>query len=90
MSDGANQTTGTIVAPDGTIATRPTTVLSQGEAELLRKYKKFLAAHGIREAWYCQSCWDGERSDGMRVHVTEGQIVGECRCRMLFYQGSTF
>lgn len=83
-------TTGTIVAPDGTIATRPTQILSPDEAELLRAYKKFLHARGIREAWYCNTCWDGDRSDGMRAFVTDGQILAECRCRMLFYQGQSF
>lgn len=90
MSNLTDQTTGTIVAPDGSVATRPTTILSKDEAELLRKYKKFLHAHGIREAVYCSACWDGDRADGMRAFVRDHQILFECRCRMLFYDGQTY
>jgi hypothetical protein len=90
VSDLNAQTDGTIIAPDGTVASRPTLILSDAEADLLRRYKKFLNAHGIREAWFCNTCWSGDREDGMRAFVTDGQIVAECRCRMLFYQGQSY
>lgn len=82
--------TGTILGPDGAALNKPTTILTQQEAELLRQYKKFLLAHGMREALYCNQCFEGDLDDGMRAFVTDGQILFECRHRMLFYQGQTF
>lgn len=91
MSDGANQTTTTLYGPDDApIQEIGTTVLSKDEAELLRKYKKFLAAHNLKEALYCGNCWDGMRDDGCKAFVTDAQIGILCRCHNRFYQGSTF
>jgi hypothetical protein len=81
---------GSIVDPDGNVVNKPTQVLTTEEAELLRRYKKFLASKGMREAVYCNACFEGDLSDGMRAFVTDGQILFECRHRMLFYQGQTF
>lgn len=81
---------GTIVDANGEVVNKPTVLLSKEEAELLRKYKKFLQARGLKEAIFCTTCWDGDLSDGMDAHVTEGQILFKCAHRMLFYQGMTF
>ncbi len=91
LRPNSDTVTGTIIAPDGTVANRPTIVLSQEEAELLRKYKKFLAARGLREALYCNHCWSGNLADGVsEAYVTNQQIVIKCNHRLLFYQGQTF
>jgi hypothetical protein len=90
VNDNADTTTGTIVNPDGTVANRPTVLLTQEEAELLRRYKQFLRKRGLREALYCQSCWDGNREDGCKAFVTTEQIAIVCRCTTRFFQGSTF
>ena len=79
-----------ILAPDGSVATKPTTLLTQEEAELLRRYKKFLNAHHLREALYCNDCWDGDRSDGCQAYVTDSQIGIICRCRLRFFSGLSF
>ena len=86
MSD----TISTILGPTGEPATIPTVILSQEDADLLRKYKKFLAKQGLREALYCNQCWDGSREDGCKAYVTDSQIGILCRCRMRFFQGQTY
>ena len=87
----ADEIVGTIVAPDGTVATRPTLVLTDEEARLLRTYKKFLLKYHLREALYCQDCWDGSSTqDGCRAFVTADQILIECRCKMRFHQGAAY
>lgn len=81
---------GSIVGPDGSVLNKPTVILTTEEAELLRKYKQFLQRRGLREAVYCNHCFDGNLEDGMRAFVRDDQILFECRHRMLFYQGQTF
>lgn len=85
-----DQTTAQILGPDGEVATKPTVILDQEEAELLRKYRKFLQKRGLREALYCNTCWSGNREDGCKAFVTDGQIGIECRCQFRFYQGQTY
>lgn len=80
-------TTSTIVGPDGEVANKPAHILTSEEALILRQYKKFLEARGLREALYCQDCWDGGLSDGCRAFVTSNQILIECRCKTRFFQG---
>ena len=77
----------TILSPDGSLATIPTTILTSEEAQLLRQYKKFLHAHGLKEALFCASCWDHNLSDGCEAYVTPSQIMIRCRCHVRFYQG---
>lgn len=90
MSDLAEKTTTQILAPDGSVASLPTVLLSDEDARLLRTYKKFLQKHGLREALYCNQCWSGEREDGCKAFVTTNQVLIQCRCRMRFHQGMTF
>ena len=81
---------GTIVDANGEVVNKPTQLLTKEEAELLRKYKKFLEARGLREALFCSTCWSGDLSDGMDAHVTPHQIMFKCSHRLLFYQGYTY
>ena len=86
-----NDTTkATILAPDGSVANIPGISLTPEEAELLRNYKRFLARHRLREALYCQDCWEGDRHDGCEAFVTDSKIGIRCRCRLRFYQGATY
>ena len=80
----------TILGPTGEPAVVPTITLTQKEAELLRNYKKLLQRLRLREALYCNDCWDGSREDGCKAFVTDAQIGIQCRCKMRFFQGSTF
>ena len=85
----AEKTTTQIVGPDGSVARLPTVILSDDEARTFRAYQKIKAKYGFREANYCNACWDGDRHDGMKGHVTGTEIVLLCRCRHLFYHGGT-
>lgn len=90
IQTNTDTTTGTLVDANGEVIGKPTVILSKEEAELLRNYKKFLQKRGLREALYCNTCWQGDLADGMNAFVTDGQILFNCRHRMLFYQGQTF
>lgn len=81
----------TLYGPDGNQAVQQTVILSQEEAELLRSYKTFLTKRGLREALFCNDCWDHQSlQDGCEAHVTPTQILIRCRCTTRFYQGQTF
>lgn len=81
---------GTIVTPDGAIANRPTVMLSDDDATLLRAYKKLLQKYRLREALYCNDCWTGDRHDGCTAHVTDSNIGVICRCKTRLYLGQSF
>ena len=83
------QTTGTILGPDGRPAATPVVILDHADARIFRAYKQVLRRLGLREALYCQTCWDQSLSDGCEASVTTAQIVIKCRCRLRFYQGAT-
>ena len=42
-------------------------LLSDEDAEMLRAYKVFLKSYRLREALYCDSCWDGTKEDGCKA-----------------------
>lgn len=83
------RTIGTIVAPDGTVATRPTFMLTAKDAALLRAYKRFLQKYHLREALYCNDCFEGDLADGCQAFVTPMQIGILCRCTMRVFNGET-
>ena len=68
----------------------PTLVLTSEEAALLRLYKKFLHSHGLREAVYCNTCFQGNLSDGMEAFVRDDEILFRCRHRLLYHKGQSF
>lgn len=82
-------TTGTILGPDGAPALIPTVVFSDDEARVFREYKKILQRYGLKEALYCDACWDRQLSHGCEAHVTSNQILVKCRCKLRFHQGMT-
>ena len=85
-----SKTKSLIVTPDGEMAEKPTLILDSKEADLLRRYKKLLLKYGLREALYCNTCFEGNLADGMRAFVTDSQILLDCRCTTRFYQGQSF
>ena len=78
-----------IISPDGSVMNAPALTLSMEDAKLLRVYKKFLLRNGLKEALYCNACFESNRSHGLEAFVTDDQILFRCRCRSLFYQGAT-
>jgi hypothetical protein len=81
---------GIILNPQGEPVNIPSHSFSAEDARLLRLYKVFLQKHGLREALYCNNCWDGNTPDGCEAHVTGSQILIRCRCQLRFFQGSTY
>ena len=79
----------TILAPDGSVADVTHREITLDEAVLLRQYKKFLQRMGLREALYCQACWQGDRDDGCKAHVTPHEILIVCRCTVRSHVGMT-
>jgi DNA-binding sugar fermentation-stimulating protein len=78
-----------LIIPNGTAITRDK-LLSQSDAELLRKYKQFMVKYKLREALYCVHCEDAERMPGLRASVTDSKIDMECRCTVRRYRGQTY
>lgn len=79
-----------ILGADGQPAILPLLELALEDVKLLREYKKFLQRLGLREALYCNACFEGELGDGCEAHVTDGDVMIKCRCRLRFYKGQTF
>lgn len=78
------QTTTTgLFAPDGSLLTKPTTTLLPTEVQLLRDYRAFLTKYRLREAVFCDACFEGDLSDGTRFAVTPTLVHVECRCKIL-------
>ena len=71
----------TLIAPDGSLVSKPNVPISLEDHLLLLKYRKFLERNGLREALYCQDCWTGNREDGTRAAVTPTSVLIECRCK---------
>jgi len=90
MAVAQEKTTTTILAPDGSTANYPTVYLTGEEATLLRTYKKFLNRLGLKEALYCNACWEQNLQHGCEAYVTDQQIMIKCRCKVRFFQGQTF
>lgn len=65
-------------------------LIAQEDAELLRKYKKFLAHHRLNESLWCAKCAQEDRPDGLRASVTDERIYLECRCTVRRYTGRTY
>lgn len=64
--------------------------LSDTDAELLRRYKRFLMKHGLVESLWCQMCAALEQPEGLRASVMDGAIDMECRCTVRRHRGQTF
>ncbi len=86
----AKQDTPILTDERGNLLNKPVIPLSAEEARMLRAYKKFLDKNHMREMNFCNRCWDHKTiHDGMHGHVTDNEIVFDCRCRTLLYQGMT-
>ncbi len=90
IKTNTNVTEAVILDANGQPTSLPTQLLTAEEAALLRLYKKFLHAHGMREAVFCNSCYEGNIHDGMEAHVTDGEIFFRCRHRLLYYKGQSY
>lgn len=87
---GKDKSGARILNPDGTVANVANVPITGADAMLLRQYKKFLQRMGLREALYCNDCWNGDRHDGCDAAVTDNQIIIKCRCTVRSHFGMTF
>lgn len=65
-------------------------VFTRTDAELLRKYKKFLQAHRLNESLWCLKCEALGQPSGLRASVMDDKIEFLCRCTARRYRGQTF
>ena len=65
-------------------------LFAESDADLLRKYKKFLQKYGMRESLWCLKCEDAGREPGLRATVLDGKIDFQCRCTIRRYRGQTY
>ncbi len=75
---------------DPTPLVRKVAPMTDRDAELLRKYKRFLQTHGLRESLWCRPCEDAGRAPGLRATVTDAKIDFECRCTVRRYRGQNY
>lgn len=62
---------------------------TRSDAELLRRYKKFLHTHRMKESLWCVTCEAEDRPSGLRASVMDDAIHFECRCTVRRYRGPT-
>lgn len=83
--------TATILAPNGEPATLRAVQMDAEAARIMREYKKkVLLKYGLREALYCNSCFEQNRSDGCEAHVADSGIMIRCRCSVRNFMGPTY
>ena len=76
-----NENISTLVGPDGTLVIKQNVPMSVEDHQLLLQYRKFLLRQGLREALFCNDCFEGNRNEGTRAHVTDSSVLIECRCK---------
>lgn len=81
----------TLYGPHGEPTETAHEPLTDDDLRLLLQYKKFLQAHGYREAVYCTRCWSNNREDGTQFQVQTSGLTVEaiirCRCRTAYGKG---
>jgi hypothetical protein len=90
IKTNTDRTEAVILDANGIPTSMPTQMITAEEAALLRLYKKFLHAHGLREAVHCNECYQGAQHDGMEAWVTDSEIMWKCRHRVLYYKGQSY
>lgn len=80
----ADQTTGHVHAPDGTVRALPAAILSADEAKTIRTYAHWCEAMRLEPELFCLDCWDWvTRDDRMHVSIEPHVVTPLCSCRML-------
>lgn len=85
-----DRTSGLILGPNGDPMKVPTVVFDPEDARTLRQYKRVLQKYGLKEALYCDECWERNLHHGLEAEVTDQRIIMKCRCRLRYFQGPTY
>lgn len=81
---------GTIIDPHTGEKAISTVLFSVEEARILREYKKILQRYAMKEALFCDHCWDKNVEHGLEAFVTDQMIAFRCRCTQRVFQGPTY
>lgn len=84
-----DRTSGHIVAPDGSLVSRPTTLIDVETAGILRAYFTWAMKHSLEPELFCKSCWDGTRADKAIYNIDDEQIAIICKCQQRVFLGAT-
>lgn len=89
MSAALDRTVGRLVAPDGSVASRPTTLMSADAAAIIRAYFTWAMKNQLEPELFCATCYDFSRSLKATYNIDEQQIAIVCQCQLRFFQGAT-
>ena len=87
MSALASQTAGHLVAPDGSLVERPTTILDADAAKILRNYFYWAQSHGLQPELICNTCDDHTRDSKAIYNISEQEVVIICQCGIRYFKG---
>lgn len=83
-----DKASGIVTMPTGDQEFRPTIVLHDMEALLIRRYVAALAARGKEPRLFHNACWSGRpevEDEALAMSVDARDIIMICRCHMLFH-----
>lgn len=87
---GVNEkTTGHIVAPDGSLLSRPTTVIGADTAKIIRQYFLWAMRNQLEPVLKCVNCDDHTRDSKATFNIDETQIAIVCQCQIRFFEGAS-
>ena len=89
MNSIAEKTSGHIVAPDGTLVHRPTTILGADAAAIIRAYFTCAINHQLEPELFCGGCFTGLRSDKAIYNITDHEIEIVCACSQRVHFGQS-
>ena len=89
MNSIAEKTSGHIVAADGSLLIRPTTVIGADAAAIIRAYFTWAINHQLEPELFCGNCFTGLRSDKAIYNITDHEIEIVCACSQRVHFGAS-
>lgn len=89
MSNLANRTAGHLVAPDGSLLQRPTTLIGADTAAIIRAYFAWAMQNQLEPELVCGACFDHSRESKAIFTITDQQVVIVCECSIRYFEGAT-
>ena len=87
MNSIAEKTSGHVVAADGSLLIRPTTVIGADAAAIIRAYFTWAINHQLEPELFCGGCFTGLRSDKAIYNITDHEIEIVCVCSQRIHFG---